>query len=60
MSARLEPRTITRRWICENTSTKGVQFSMDLEISFIDVFDEQREEHGELLHRRRHTLPQLH
>ncbi len=27
MSARLEPRTITRRWICESKSTKGVQFS---------------------------------
>jgi hypothetical protein len=59
MSARLEPRTITRRWICERKSTKGVQFSMDLEIRFIHVFDEQREEHGELLHMRRHTLPQL-
>ena len=32
---------------------------MDLEISFIHVFDEQHEEHGELLHMRRHTLPQL-
>jgi hypothetical protein len=32
---------------------------MDLEISFIHVFDEQREEHGELLHMKRHTLPQL-